>query len=155
MSLFDMPGPGLVKAVSSGTPFWAWVFAGSGVAALTHAYLVAHRPSIVRRVLLAVAASATVITFLLALHSSLSPVLLHAPFHHCIFCVMQASLDVQLSIALVICGAWFALVAGILPSRVQKRAYRTTLMRLLGAAVAMLGGGMLVLAFRTAFELIR
>jgi len=155
MSLFDMPGPGLVKAISAGNPLWAWVFAGSGVAALGHAYLVAHRPSVARRILLTVAASATVVTFPVALHASLSPTLLHAPFHHCVFCVMQASLDVQVSIALVICGAWTALVAGILPSRVQKRAYRTTLMRLLAAAVAMLGGGMLILAVRTAFELVR
>jgi hypothetical protein len=154
-SLFDMPRTGLTRVVSSSTPLWMLMFAVAGTSAQGLSYLVARRQSIVPRTLLAVAASGTIVTFLLTLHSSLSPVLLHAPFHHCIFCVMQLSVDVPLAIGLVICGSWLALVAAILPSGVQKRAYRATLMRLLGASVAMLGGGMLLLVFRTALELMR
>jgi hypothetical protein len=154
-SLFDMPRSDLAKAVSSSTSLWVWMFAGLGAAAMGLSIAVARRPTMLSRIVLVAAASGTIVTFPLALHSKLSTILLHAPFHHCLFCVIRMSVDVPVACALVIGGAWLAFVAGILPSRVQKRTYRAMLGRLLTGAVAVLGSGMLVLAVRTVMEVMR
>jgi hypothetical protein len=154
-SLFDMPKSDLAKAVSSSTPLWVWMFAGLGAAAIGLSIVVSRRPTMLWRTILVTAASGTIVTFPLALHSKLSTVLLHAPFHHCLFCVIKMSVDVPVASALVIGGAWLAFVAGILPSRVRKRAHRTMLERLLAGAVAVLGSGMIILTVRTVVEVMQ
>jgi hypothetical protein len=154
-SLFDMPKSDLAKTVSSSTSLWAWMFAGVGAAAIGLSIMVTRRPTMLGRIILVTAASGTMVTFPLALHSKLSSVLLHAPFHHCLFCVIQMSADVPVACGLVICGAWLAFVAGVLPSRVQKRTHRAMLERLLTGAVAMLGGGMVMLTVRTVLEVMQ
>jgi hypothetical protein len=154
-SLFDMPKSDLARAVSSSTSVWVWMFSCLGAAAIGLSTVVARRPTMLWRVLLVVAASGATLAFPLALHSKLSPILLHAPFHHCIFCVIKLSVDVPVACALVICGAWLAVVAGILPSRVQKRAYRAMLTRLLTGAAALLASGMTILAVRTVMAVMR
>jgi hypothetical protein len=148
-SLFDMPKSDLARVVSSSTSLWVWIFAGLGTAALGLATTVTRRPSMLWRALLVTSALGTTVTLPLALHSKLSPLLLHAPFHHCIFCVIQLSADVPVACGLIICGAWLTFVGGILPSSVQQRAYRTMLAGLLRWATVMLGTGMLLLAART------
>jgi hypothetical protein len=154
-SLFDMPDSNLAKAVSSSTSLWVWMFAGLGAAAVGLSIMVTRRPIMLWKIFLVAAASGTLVTLPLALHSKLSTVLLHAPFHHCFFCVIQMSADVPVACALVISGAWLAFVAGMLPSRVSKRTYRTILERLLTGAVAMLCSGMVILAVRTVLEVMQ
>jgi hypothetical protein len=63
--------------------------------------------------------------------------------------VIQRSADIALASGLVIAGCWLAVVAGLLPSRVQKRTYRRMLARLLRWATGLLGVGVLMLATRT------
>lgn len=154
-SLFDMPKSELARAVSSSNSLWTWMFAGLGMSAMGLSIVVIRQPTLLWRTFLVAAASGTIVTFPLALHSKLSTVLLHAPFHHCLFCVIQMSVDVPVACALVLSGAWLAFVAGILPSRVQKRAHRAMLERLLTSAVAVLGSGMLILTVRTVLEVMR
>jgi hypothetical protein len=154
-SLFDMPKSDLAKAVSSSTALWVWLFAGAGAATIGLSILVIRQPTMLWRSLLVAAASGTIVTFPLALHSKLSTVLLHAPFHHCLFCVIKMSVDLPVACALVIGGAWLAFVAGILPSRVHRRTHRFMLERLLTGAVAVLGSGMLILTVRTVLEVMR
>jgi hypothetical protein len=153
-SLFDRPVTDLGRAVSSNDPFWVWGFAGLAAATIGLSAVVARRQALRWRVLLVMAAVGAMVTFPLALHSRLSSLLLHTPRHHCVFCVLQMSADVAVACGLVVCGAWLAVVAGILPSRVPARIYRTLLGRLLRVSVVLLGGGILVLALRTFLEVL-
>jgi len=148
-SLFDKPVTELGRAVSSNTPFWVWGFAGLGAATIGLSAVVARRPAVSWRVWLVMAALGTMAVFPLAIHSRLSSLLLNTPRHHCVFCVIQMSADVAVACGMVVCGAWLVVVAGLLPSRVPTRVYRTLLTRLLKGAAVLLGSGMLLLATRT------
>jgi hypothetical protein len=148
-SLFDKPVTDLGRAVSSSTPFWTVLFAVLGATVLALSAVVSRRPTTPWRAWLVSATLGAMVAFPLAIHSRLSPVLLQAPRHHCLFCVIQMSADVALACGMVVCGAWLAVVAGILPSRAPTRVYRTLLTRLLRGAAVLLGGGILLLATRT------
>ena len=44
--------------------------------------------------------------FFLALHTKISPLFLHLPFHHCIFCLWQGVWDGPVFTALILVGLW-------------------------------------------------
>ncbi len=51
-------------------------------------------------------AVAGIIIFFLALHTKISPLFLHLPFHHCIFCLWQGVWDAPLFTVLILFGFW-------------------------------------------------
>jgi hypothetical protein len=147
-SLFDAPRTELARAVTESGWLWVWISAGLAAATTGLAIGLERRPTPWRRAALAAAASGTAATFLLALHAKLSSVLLHAPFHHCLFCLLRLSADVPVACGLIVIGAWLALVAALLPSRLPRALYRRALTRLLTAAVVTMGVGAAVLFLR-------
>jgi len=54
-------------------------------------------------------ATCTPVSFILALHTKISPLFLQAPYHHCIFCLWQRSPDSAVSTILVVVGTWLLL----------------------------------------------
>ncbi|KPJ53919.1 hypothetical protein AMJ39_02720 [candidate division TA06 bacterium DG_24] len=147
-SLFDMPTTAVTKAISSSTPVWAWTFVVLALAVIALALVVRRMPAIPLRAALVVAAAATLPIYILALHTKLSPLLLHAPFHHCVFCVMQMSVDIPVASGLIISGCWLSFVAGVLPSGVEQDVYRGLLDKLLRLSVGTLAVGGIMLAVR-------
>jgi hypothetical protein len=148
-SLFDMPTTTVTRAISSSTPIWTWLFVALSIVVIAMALMLRRRQPMFLRAALATAALATPPLFILALHTRLSPLLLRAPFHHCVFCVMQMSVDVPVASGLIIAGCWLAFVGGVLPSGVEERIYRAFLAKLLRLSVAALGIGGVMLAART------
>ena len=91
----------------------------------------------------------TPISFLLALHTKISPLFLNAPFHHCVFCLWQHNPDSIISTGLVVGGSWLmACYLAIIslknypPIKVQLEGF---LQRMLRYALGMLvAGGVLL-----------
>lgn len=54
------------------------------------------------------------IALLFSLHTKLSPVILEAPFHHCIFCLVQINMFVLIGTAVLMLGVYFNFVYGLL-----------------------------------------
>lgn len=91
---------------------WGWVIAYF-IAALS---LMAVAAFLLRRTrsragaLLWVLSPLTLIVFVLAVHTRLSPMFLHAQFHHCIFCVWQKLPDMVVTTAAIYVSCWAALI---------------------------------------------
>jgi hypothetical protein len=115
-SVFDIPRSNVPELVISN--IWTWVIVFYGVtlvliALLGYIYRANKRghsvPKAVTSILFLLA-PAVLITFLLALHTKISPLFLDTPLHHCIFCLWQNAWDASLSTALVLGGTWLALL---------------------------------------------
>jgi hypothetical protein len=95
------------------------------------------------------------VSFILALHVQLSPLLLRAPFHHCAFCLWQRQPAMRLASLSLVVGFWLALaygvggaLAGAVPTSALAPLRRA---RLAGAALA--GLGSLIVAVSLAVRL--
>jgi len=87
---------------------------------------------------------------LCALHSSLSPLILDAPFHHCIFCLLQNSRIVLGGFALLLTGLYSAesvyLLEAVAPAAVSKggAGYKVwKRLRICGITCLVCGSGMI------------
>jgi len=92
-SLFDMPGDALPKIVSSNN--WSWTI-GFIVLTLFLLYLLWMERTHISRskfisLVIVILSLIDAVIYVLALHTKISPLLLNAPYHHCIFCLLQAS----------------------------------------------------------------
>jgi hypothetical protein len=121
-SLFDVPRENVPELVSSNIWFWYALFiiltivlilislyTALGTKSLFKALF--KRP--IKKALISlsiVAGIANLFVFNLALHTKISPLFLHAPFHHCIFCVYYNLWDGFLFNALIIVGIWIFLI---------------------------------------------
>jgi len=114
-SLFDMPQDDAPQIIAGNTPFWTVMFYACFSALLLAMMLHARlkwRKGVV--IFLLPFASVSFISFFLALHTHLSPLLLDAPFHHCVFCVWQDSIFSILFTALIIVGVWLAIIYAVI-----------------------------------------
>ena len=101
---------------------------------------------------------ADIVLFTLAVHTKISPLFLHAPFHHCIFCVYYTIWDGALFNALIIVGIWFSLVNSWVMllagrRRLPASVAATNTVRLALVSVLLLFSGLLVVLLHTAFAL--
>jgi hypothetical protein len=109
-SLFDDSSRELLQKMTySG---WGWVAAYCALVIL----LLATAASLLRKphsrigALLWSLSSATLIAFVLAMHTRLSPLFLHAEFHHCIFCIWQKLPDTIIATAAICVGCWATMI---------------------------------------------
>jgi len=65
-------------------------------------------------ILIAVCSSALFITLPLSLHSQLSPLILDAPFHHCIFCLLQISMPALAGTFLLLMAIYLSFAYGLI-----------------------------------------
>jgi hypothetical protein len=149
-SVFDAPKSVIGQGLTEPT----WVFVG-GFFTVAGATLLALR---VRRMasLLYVLSPALVVAFVLALHTRLSPLFLHAPFHHCIFCVWHNLWDAWPFTSLVLAAAWLAPVyASVwrLRGRSDPRLAESQAARLCAAACGALIAGLLIVGLHLAVAL--
>lgn len=109
-SLFDMPGEGVPELVASSN--WVWTAAFFVLAVLLASLLLISKAGDARRPFLQsatlVVSLATPVVFFLSLHTKASPLLLDAPYHHCVFCLWQARPVAVAFTALVLAGTWLA-----------------------------------------------
>ena len=105
-SVFDDSSSALIQRMTySG---WGWVagYAAAAAALTAAALFLIHRPRHRLAVVLWILSPLTFIAFFLAVHTRLSPLFLHAEFHHCVFCVWQKMPDMIAVTAAVCLGCW-------------------------------------------------
>lgn len=109
-SLFDDSSSALLQTMTySG---WGWVLAyfGAAFALLALAAFLLRRVRSRAGALLWLLSPLTLIAFVLAVHTRLSPFFLHARFHHCVFCVWQKLPDMIVATAAVCLGCWASMI---------------------------------------------
>jgi len=92
------------------------------------------------------------------LHTQVSPLLLNAPHHHCIFCLWQELPDMALCTAVVLGGLWAAFLSGLVGNLRGSAATRAVVMaaqqRLQTVARGALASGTVWLALRIGVKLL-
>jgi len=90
------------------------------------------------------------VVFILALHTKVSPLFLHLPFHHCVFCLSQEAWDALLSFGMIFIGLTFFLVYFWVISLAGYREVNEILsgkmVKLLTWSGALLAGGVTILS---------
>jgi hypothetical protein len=89
------------------------------------------------------------VSFLLALHTRLSPLFLQKPLHHCVFCLWQKTPDMLISTLLIIAGVWllgcYLAIVSAKPYPQVKLQLAERLRRISGAGLWLLIAGGLIL----------
>lgn len=152
-SLFDNPAPGTPEILTASIWFWVVIFYIVTVT-LTGLLLISRRKraSGVLPVLVLALAILSIVSFLLALHTKISPLFLRAPFHHCVFCLWERVPEAPVFTGLVIVGSWLAIVYALI-WRFRKNAAARDISiacsrRLINWSAGLLIAGMLFLAVR-------
>jgi hypothetical protein len=109
-SLFDDSSSLLIQKMTySG---WGWVaaYAFASIALVAVCLFLWRSPRHPLGATLWALGPATLIAFVLAVHTRLSPILLHAQFHHCVFCVWQKLPDMIVATAATCIACWSATI---------------------------------------------
>ena len=126
-SLFDVPRDDILQVVTESTWLWTIIFYVLAVFILSQtAYFLIARKKIQKKskttdkcwwfgkksVMLfeTVVIIFLFIVFIIALQTKISPLFLHLPFHHCIFCLCQEVWDALLSFAMIFVGLVLLLI---------------------------------------------
>lgn len=113
-SVFDIPREGVTGVVLSN--IWGWVIAFYAFTLLLLLSLFSLRKQKPFRRLpqmLSLLALISIVVFLLALHTKVSPLMLNTPFHHCVFCLWERFPSVALSSTFVVLGLWLIIIYGL------------------------------------------
>jgi hypothetical protein len=109
-SLFDDSSSALLQKMTYRGWGWVIVFFVAAAALWGVSFFLWRRPRSRAGVLLWILSPLTLVAFILAVHTRLSPMLLHAEFHHCVFCVWQKLPDTIVVTAAVCVGCWATLI---------------------------------------------
>lgn len=109
-SLFDDPAQRLLQAMTYNGWGWVIAFFSAGLSLLALSIFLRRRVRSRAGALIWVLSPLMLIAFILALHTRLSPMFLHAQFHHCVFCVWQKLPDMVLATAAVCASSWASLI---------------------------------------------
>jgi hypothetical protein len=109
-SLFDDSSSVLLQKMTYSGWGWVVVFFVAAILLLAVSAFLARAPRSRAGAALWILSPLTLVAFILAVHTRLSPMLLHAEFHHCVFCVWQKLPDMIAVTAAVCVGCWAALI---------------------------------------------
>ena len=109
-SLFDDSSSALLQKMTYSGWGWVVVFFVAAILLLGVSAFLARRPRNRAGALLWILSPLTLVAFILAVHTRLSPMFLHAEFHHCVFCVWQKLPDMIVTTAAICIGCWAALI---------------------------------------------
>jgi len=169
-SLFDIPREGVVQIITESTWIWVVIFyilALLIVVEIVYFMLAQTRSSspgegrwFGKKSVMWLETSAVIvffIVFILALHTKISPLFLHLPFHHCVFCLGQEVWDALLSFALIFIGVSLLLIYFWVVSSVNYRDVNPILgekmVTLLKCSGCLFAGGLAILSTRLFFAL--
>jgi hypothetical protein len=109
-SLFDDSSSALLQKMTYSGWGWVVVFFVAAISLLGVSIFLVRRPRSRAGVLLWILSPLTLVALILAAHTRLSPMFLHAEFHHCVFCVWQKLPDMIVTTAAICVGCWAALI---------------------------------------------
>jgi hypothetical protein len=162
-SLFDVPRENILPLVSQSTWLWFIMFYGLILfiwGELLYFFVAQRRSTAFSQrwwfgnktfmFLQTLVIVFTFVVFILALHTKISPLFLHLPFHHCVFCLGQEVWDALLSFSMLSMGLTFFLIYFWVVSSVNYSNINLILtekmLRLLKWSGAMLTGGIIILS---------
>lgn len=109
-SIFDDPAQRFLQTMTYSGWGWVIVFFAAGFVLLALATFLLRRVRSRAGILLWMLGPLTLIAFVLAIHTRLSPMFLYAQFHHCIFCVWQKLPDMIVTTLAVCVSCWASLI---------------------------------------------
>ena len=109
-SLFDDSSSALLQKMTYSGWGWVVVFFVAAILLLGVSAFLARRPRSRAGAALWILSPLTLVAFIMAAHTRLSPMFLHAEFHHCVFCVWQKLPDMIVTTAAICIGCWAALI---------------------------------------------
>ena len=86
-AIFDFPPENIPKLITE--THWYWVIATGLLMLIQLPLTLIKKPSRWRYFQITVLSIVLLISFFLMLHTKISPVILKAPFHHCVFCLLE------------------------------------------------------------------
>jgi hypothetical protein len=117
-SLFDIPREDIIQTVTAAGWIWVYLFYILAVIILgwivyflvynkknTPAKPVRWLRNKAMTLIQTILTASFLVVFILALHTRISPLFLHTPFHHCIFCLFQKMWDATISFILIYSGS--------------------------------------------------
>jgi hypothetical protein len=152
-SLFDTPHAGMLKLIRGEGAAWISLFFTFFALTLISSLIsrfVAHR---VVKGLSALSSLLALVFLVLALHTKVSPLMLEAPYHQCVFCLWQGIPDCALASASAILGLWLTFVVAALPDLKNYPAAMTFAGKLQSLALILFSAGTLVIVIRYALKL--
>lgn len=112
--MFDVPRAAAMKVIRRSSVLWMFSFYIFLGMALFLSWLRSERGRMIR-ILSALSSALALIFLVLTLHTKVSPLMLEAPFHQCIFCLWQGIPDIAIASALLIMGLWLNFVFAAIP----------------------------------------
>ena len=169
-SLFDVPRDDILQIVTQTTWFWVnlfYVLAVVMCADIIYFFIVQKRSLTTERgwwfgnkPLMLVETPFIIflfIVFIIALQTKISPLFLHLPFHHCIFCLCQEVWDALLSLSMVFTGLTLFLIYFWIVSSRNYKGYNHVLgrnmIKLLNGAAFLFFGGVIIMSIHLFFVL--
>lgn len=113
-SVFDIPRLVAIKLIRQSGMIWVASFCLSLAIALVSSILRTAAKTAVRAIS-AFSSLAALVSFVFVLHTKVSPLMLDAPYHQCVFCLWQEFPDIAAASVLLIAGLWISFVCSILP----------------------------------------
>lgn len=92
----------------------------------------------------------TLTTFLVSLHANIGPILMNAPFHHCVFCLWQNTWSAPVFIIILVAGIWLLGVQAMVRLAGRRKAAALIADRMAGR-LANLGIGLLAVGLLLMF----
>ncbi|MFA5117441.1 MAG: hypothetical protein WC695_01155 [Candidatus Omnitrophota bacterium] len=118
--MFDLPRSAALKIIRKEAVLWMFSFYAF-IGASFAAYRARSLFNKTARIVSAVSSLLALIFLVLMLHTKLSPLMLEAPFHQCVFCLFQEFPDIAIAAASVIIGLWLTFIGAIIPDATQYR----------------------------------
>lgn len=114
-SIFDVPRAGMLKLIRDAGGAWIPLFLSFFGLTLLSSIMLRFTSHRMAKTASAFSSIGALLFLVLALHTKVSPLMLEAPFHQCIFCLWQAIPDITIASASVIMGLWLTCVNAVLP----------------------------------------
>jgi len=151
-SIFDVPRPEVSSIFMETSWFWFFAFAGTVSYTLLRNKYVRKHISAVHGSIIAldiVCIFAAFISFILLLHTKISPFFLNLPEHHCIFCLCQKALDVPLASFAFFAGIWLYLIFLVISSHkiydAKKNMLKREMIKILDTSFLLIISGIFVI----------
>jgi len=110
-SFFDDSSLEIIQRMTYSGWGWVAVYFALAILLLSVAAFLLRKPHSRIGALLWILSPATLTAFVLAMHTRLAPLFLHAEFHHCMFCIWQKLPDMIVATAAICVGCWATMIS--------------------------------------------
>jgi len=151
-SIFDVPNPKIPHIFMETSWFWVCLLVATATYILLRLMWIKNNKARIEGGIITIDIIfifASFLSFILALHTKMSPIFLNMPGHHCIFCLWQRLWDVPIASISFFAGIWLYLIFLVISSHkaydLEKSSLIKESIKLLDTSFMMIISGILVL----------